>query len=80
MSDYIPKVEHLPGTRLDPRVVLHRTLDKIDRIKAVVIVIQWDDDTMDCDWSQMKVSELCLAEKVLARHVSNTMWNQENLA
>jgi hypothetical protein len=56
---------HLPGTRLTPETILHRTLGKLDRIKAVTIVIQWDDDTFDIDWSQMKVSELCMAAMVL---------------
>jgi hypothetical protein len=58
-------IEHLPGTRLTPEVVLHRTVDKLPRIKAVLVVIQWDDDTLSCDWSQMPVSTLCMASFVL---------------
>ena len=58
---YEPRLVHLPGTTLTPEVVLHRTLQKLDRIKAVVVVIQWDDDTYAADWSQMRVSELCMA-------------------
>lgn len=58
---YEPKIVHLPGTTLTPEVVVHRTLQKLDRIKAVLVVIQWDDETFDLDWSQMKTSELCMA-------------------
>jgi hypothetical protein len=64
---YEPKLVHLPGTRLAPAVVLHRTLDKLDRIRAVTVVIQWDDDTFDVDWSQMKASELAMASLVLGK-------------
>lgn len=62
---YEPKLLHLPGTKLTPEVVLHRTINKLDSIKAVFVVIQWHDETYDCDWSQMKVSELCMAEKIM---------------
>lgn len=53
------KIVHLPGTKLTPDVVLHRTISKLDRIKAVTVIIQWDDDTLDFDWSQQRVSDLC---------------------
>ena len=65
MDEYDPKLVHLPGTKLTPEVVLHRTLNKIDQIKAVAVVIQWDDDALSVDWSQMKVSELCMVATML---------------
>lgn len=65
MSDYEPKLVHLPGSRLTPEVVLHRTLNKLERIKGVVVIVQWGDDTFDVDWSQMKTSELAMAGVVL---------------
>ena len=61
MSDYEPKLVHLPNTRLSPEVVLHRSLAKLDHIEHVLVVIGWKDGTVDCDWSQMKMSELCYA-------------------
>lgn len=65
MNDYIPRLVHLPGTTLTPEVVLHRTLNKLPDIKAIAIVIQWNDDTFDTDWSQMRVSEICMAAMTL---------------
>ena len=50
-GNWIPKILHLPGTKLTPEVVLHRTLTKLPHIKSVCIVIQWDDDSFDVDWS-----------------------------
>jgi len=62
---YKPKLVHLPGSRLTPEVVLHRTLNKVDRIKAVAVIILWDDDSYDTDWSNMKLSELVMSVKAL---------------
>lgn len=60
-EEFTRTIIHLPGTRLTPEVLLHRTLTKCARIKAVAVVIQWDDDTYDFDWSQQKINELCMA-------------------
>lgn len=70
---YVPSLVHLPGTKLSPEVVIHRTLDKLSRIKNVIVIIQWDDNTMDCDWSQMKVSELSMAALVLQHNAMNQL-------
>ena len=75
MSD--GKIIHLVGTRLSPEVVLHRTLNKLDRIKSVSIVIQWDDDSMDVDWSQQTVSTLCMGSMVFSRTVMKVLNGNE---
>jgi hypothetical protein len=67
------KLRHLPGTTLTPEVVLHRTLNKLPRIKAVAIVIQWDDGSMDTDWSQMQRSELFMTAYSLTSDVHALM-------
>jgi len=77
MSDYVPRLVHLPGTVLTPEVVLHRTLNKTACIKAVVVVIQWDDDTYDVDWSQQRVSELCMASMTFTDKVLPVMRGQD---
>ena len=59
------KIIHLPGTKLTPEVVLHRTLTKLPHIKSVVVVIQWDDGSVECDWSSMMVSDLCMGAMAL---------------
>lgn len=80
MSDeYVPKLVHLPGTAVSPQLVLHRTLDKLERIKAVTIIIQWDNDEYATDWSQMRVSELCMASMCLEDQVRKTLFDGENL-
>lgn len=73
MTEYEPPLVSLPGTRLSPEVLLHRTLNKVGRMKAVTVIIQWDDDTFDCDWSSMKTSELCMAEKVFDEEVRKAL-------
>ncbi len=79
MSDYVPKLVHMPGTAVSPQLVLHRTLDKLEHIKAVTIIIQWNNDEFATDWSQMRVSELCMANMALDEQVRKTYRCEENL-
>ena len=65
MAEYDAPLVHLPGTVLTPEVVLHRTLNKVHHIKAVSIVIQWNDDTFVCDWSKQTTLELVTAATAL---------------
>lgn len=75
-NKYVPKLVCLPGAKLSPEVLLHRTLNKLDCIKSVVVIIQWDDESFACDWSTMKISELCMAEKVLSLSVADDIRNK----
>lgn len=73
MSGYDPPLIHLPGTKLTPDVVLHRTLNKIEHIEAVTVIIQWKaDSSLSVDWSSMAARDLALASlvmnKVAAEH------------
>jgi hypothetical protein len=68
-SDYKPKIVGFPGADISPEVLLHRTLGKLECIKAVTVVIQWDDDSFVCEWSSMKMSELCMASKMLSINI-----------
>lgn len=66
MSGYDPPLIHLPGTKLTPDVVLHRTLNKIEHIEAVTVIIQWKfDSSMSVDWSSMAARDLALASLVM---------------
>lgn len=59
------KIVHLSHTDLTPEVVLHRTLDNINNIKSVVVVIERKDGMCDVDWSKQHTSSLCMAGKAL---------------
>lgn len=73
-APYHPKLVHLPGTQLTPEVVLHRTLNKLEHIQNVTLIIEWQDGTMDVDWSQQKVSTLCMGLKVLDGIVNEVLF------
>lgn len=62
---YVSPLVTLPGVAPSAEVVLHRTINKLPRIKAVVIVMQWDDDSFAVDWSDMKKSGLHMASLIL---------------
>lgn len=51
------KIARHPQGRTTPETVLASTAEKLPRIKAVAIVIQWDDDSFGVDWSSMKRSD-----------------------
>lgn len=68
-----PKIHQLPGARLTPDTVLHRTLTKLEHIESVAVVIMWKDGTFSTDWSQMKLSELCMAERILDLDVDKAL-------
>lgn len=67
------KIVHLRGTPLTPDVVLHRTLQDVKKISAIAVVIKWDDDTYDVDWSRMTTSDLCMASMVLSDLATRVM-------
>lgn len=65
MPDWEKKIYSMPGAERTAEVALHQTIEKLPRIKAVSMVIQWDDGSYSCDWSCQKVSELCMASMML---------------
>lgn len=58
------KIATLPGVEITPQVVLARSLDKARRMKATIVIIQWDDGTWDEDHSIMTLSDLCFLKEM----------------
>lgn len=50
---------------VSPRVFLEEMLENHHNFKAVMVVIQYHDDTMSCDWSKMETRDLSMACVVL---------------
>ena len=73
VPSYTQPLVHLPGTSLNPSVVLHRTLNKIDQIASVVVLIQWSDTSFGFDHSEMALRDLCMAEKVFSMRVEDEL-------
>jgi hypothetical protein len=71
------KLVHLPGTLLTPNVVLHRTLEKLDHVKGVIVIIQWKDNTMAVDWSSFALSELAMASMVLDNMTRTALFKKD---
>lgn len=78
-DEYVPKLAYLPGAVITPKIVLHRTLDKSDEMQAIAVVIMWKNGKFATDWSQMKVSELCMANLALDEQVRKTYRGEENV-
>ena len=63
------KIVDLPGP-VSPRRVLERTLDKLDDIDAVYVVIKWSDNRgYDTDWSKLSTGQLCMIGAITQRTV-----------
>ena len=73
MLGFVKKIFHLPGTRLSATTVLYRTVEKLPRIKSVVVGIQWDDGSVDMDWSQMTVADLVWVGKRIEREINHAL-------
>ena len=69
-----PKIIPMPNTAMSPAVVLHQALEEIDNIKSVIVIAQYNDDTFDLEWSQMKTSYMALADMMLDQTLRNLMF------
>jgi hypothetical protein len=72
---YIRKLVQLPGTSPSPLVVLHRTLNKVEHIRAVIVLIQWKqpDNAIAVDWSKVSTPALCEAQLTLAEETRRVL-------
>ena len=68
-------IVHMPNTKLTVDIVLHRTLQKSDKLKSVIVIMQWDDDSMSVDWSSQQTRDMCMASKVLDRKIQNELYD-----
>lgn len=49
----------------NPENVLARTLEKVARIKAIAIVIEWENGVIACDYSAQDTADLMLKSAIL---------------
>ncbi len=71
------KIIHLEGTELSPEVVLHRTIEKLDHIKSVYVLIEWDDESVDCDWSTQALSKIAFKNAVFNYRLNEMLKRNE---
>lgn len=76
-DDYDPPLVHLPGTPLTPEVVLHRTLNKIARIKSVIVIMTWDDDSVSTDHSLQSAADMVFGAKILECEINRIVFDGE---
>jgi len=66
-------IERLPGTRFTPTVALHRLLQRVDEIRALVVVEQDQDGRFFITRTAMSNAEVCAAAVTLMDHTQNLM-------
>lgn len=73
------KIATLPGVRTDAVTVLARTLEKAQagKVASVFISIEWNDTTVEADWSNMKIMTLCYHQQCLQHAVQRELFPDE---
>lgn len=59
------KLVPMKPNEVDPRVFLEEMLENCEHFKSIMCVIQYQDETMSCDWSKMDTRDLAIACIVL---------------
>ncbi len=63
----------MPGTPLSPEVMLHQALAEIEDTKGVVLIVYKKDETVNAGWSDMLLSEVCMASAVLQHDINEAL-------
>jgi len=59
------KLVRFPKTTTTPELLLHQLLEHASQMKALSVVIEWEDESMDTHWSKTKATKLCAAGSLL---------------
>lgn len=74
-EDKQPKIVLLGDTKCSPEVLLHQILEDIDRAEGVIVMILEKEEpkAVDVRFSNMKLSDLVFAERVLGIYVTDAL-------
>lgn len=61
----IKRLVPMQPDQVSPRIFLEEMLENCHNFKGVMVVIQYHDETMSCDWSKMEARDLSMACVVL---------------
>lgn len=65
LKAFFKRLHPMKSDEVNPRVFLEEMLENCHNFKAVMVVIQYHDDTMSSDWSKMETRDLAMACIVL---------------
>jgi hypothetical protein len=73
LRQFFRRLVPLRPANTTPRVVLERTIDQADQIKAVLLVVQMEDGTIRVDWSAQTLGTLVLSQAVIQEEIRREM-------
>lgn len=76
LKAFFKRLHPMKPNEVSPRVFLEEMLENSHNFKAVMVVIQYHDNTMSCDWSKMEARDLSLACVVLDTQLRETVIDQ----
>lgn len=65
LRQFFKRLHPMRPNEVDPRVFLEEMLENCHNFKSVMVVIQYQDETFQCDWSKMTTKEVAMACIVL---------------
>lgn len=71
LKQFFKKLVPMNQAETGPRVFLEEMLENHASFKSVMVVIQYHDNTMDCDWSKIETPDLAQACVVLQMQMQN---------
>lgn len=67
MSNLVP----IPGS---PSAVLQSAMDRLPRVKGVVLILMLDDDSLECEWSDnLDMPDLSYAARWLEKEIDGAI-------
>ena len=54
-----------PAASHSPNTLLRETMENVEDLEAIALVRFFKNDTADCIWSNMSVSDVCMAVKMM---------------
>lgn len=78
LKKFFKRLVPMKQNETDPRVFLEEMLENCHNFKSVMVVIQYHDETMDCDWSKMETRELAMACIVLDEQMRRCVLDRGN--
>lgn len=76
-EQYTPTIVPINQNGHTPEVILARSLSKVRRMKSVVVVIEWDDESWAVDYSNTPMSKFAMASKILDRQFQDDLLNMQ---
>jgi hypothetical protein len=72
------KLKHHPSSFFTPDLMLRQLLEHSDEMRAVYVIVEWSDESMDFHQSQARTSKICMAATVMQEVAQRSLHEPSN--